>query len=199
MPQAAKTVNAALRGFLCYGQTLEGGLLAVGGLYTGTDDPSPLFAASIAAFSPRGSRDPFFVDYLLADHIRRAAPSSVLAAGASLMIPGLEGGGGVIGSPALPSASATGAMEIVGPGLYCLSLPGKFGVTAAAREEHATILETLLTGEPPVRTEKQAKNLCREIARHASAFVFAADGCVTGQTGCVAVWCNEELRLIMLG
>ncbi|SBV99243.1 hypothetical protein KL86DPRO_11547 [uncultured delta proteobacterium] len=196
---ADTTENAPLRGFLCQGRTQEGHPLAMGGLYTGTDDPSPLFAASIAAFSPRNSRDPFFVDYLLAEHIRRIAPASVAAAGASLAVPGLEGGGGVIGSPSLPSASATGAMEQIGPDLYCLSLPGRFGLAAAAREEHAPALETLLTGESPIVTGEQAEKLCREIARHASAFVFAADGCVPGQTGCVAVWCGGELRLVMVG
>lgn len=194
-----KLTHAPLRGFLRQGRTREGHPLAVGGLYTGTDDPSPLFAAGIAAFSPRNSRDPFFVDYLLADHIRRAAPASVAAAGASLAIPGLEGGGGVIGSPSLPPASATGTMERIGSGLHCLSLPGRFGLAAAVREEHAPALETRLTGELPITTKEQAETLCREIARHASAFVFAADGCVTGQTGCVAVWCDGELRLVMVG
>lgn len=185
--------------FLCRGRTQDGLLMAVGGLYAGESDrdPETVFREEVPRFSTRGSTDGFFVDYLLAEFIRTHAPGTILVAAASIHVPGMDEGGGVIGSPAIEPASASGNLEELAPGLYCLALPGRFGAAFMCDAAQASVVAGLLT-RASTATPTSLSTLLTQLEASADAYIFCADDSRSGQIGGVAVFRRPERRLALV-
>ncbi|MDL2210525.1 hypothetical protein LJC26_06950 [Desulfovibrio sp. OttesenSCG-928-O18] len=185
------------RGFLVQGVSAEGGVMAVGGLYRGGRNPRPLFAKALRSFTVQGSVDAFFVDYRLAALVREVASANVIAAGASIRLPRLADGGGVIGGPHRPAGVAAGLVEEIASGLFCIALPGRYGVAAVLDAERAGAVATILQAGTLLNGKRAVERLCADLADLSAAFVLTADGSVPGQTGCVAVWCSGRLESVV--
>lgn len=183
--------------FLCRGRTRDGLLMAVGGLYEGGSKPETIFRERMPLFSTRDSTDGFFVDCLLAEFVGTYAPSNVLAAGASIHVPGMNDGGGVIGSPVIESASASGALEELVPGLYCLALPGRFGAAFMCDAAQASVIAGLLE-QASTASPASMNTLLAQLEARVDAYIFCADGSRNDQMGGVAVFRRPERRLTLV-
>jgi hypothetical protein len=85
--------------------------------------------AKISEMKLGGSSDEFLIDYILAEAIASVSPEWIIAAGASMHIPGItQPTGGIIGHPFTAPESADGDIEVLAENLVMLSFPGGPGI-----------------------------------------------------------------------
>jgi hypothetical protein len=141
-----------------------------------------------------GLKDPFFIDYQLAERVRNISPSYIKALGVSIDIDGVhQSTGGIIGSPRADISSSNEDIECVGEGLVVVSIPGGPGFIAGSDEDTARKIYEESMLEDRSGTDRMMRVLSNIIKYHVGLAIIVTDGCGPDSRGSAATVENGRI------
>ncbi|MHC6181215.1 hypothetical protein ACYUJ6_15410 [Clostridium sp. JNZ X4-2] len=146
-----------------------------------------------------GLKDPFFIDYKLADRVKTISPDYIKALGVSINIDGVrQSTGGIIGSPGEDISSSDKDIECLEGGLVVVSVPGGPGFIIGSDENTAKkIYEESMLEDKSV-SHRMLNILSNMMKYHVNLGLIVTDGCGPNSRGSAVTIENDKISMRIL-
>ncbi len=146
-----------------------------------------------------GLKDPFFIDYRLAEKVKTISPDYIKALGVSIFIGGVhQSTGGIIGSPKSDITSSDKDIELLDGGLAVISMPGGPGFIVRSDEITAKKIygESMLNDKSVI--DRVLSILSNMIKYDVNLGLIITDGCGPNSRGSAVTIENDRICMRIL-